>query len=184
MSKSEKVKTILVGKNLIVRDINESRKLYAQGFYGKPLGIEKPKDPNFDSPLILNSLEGLYLAEKKVIEVVDTHGNKLDINYLKNILLASERMKLLYDVYKDLRNSGFVVRPGMKFGADFAIYRYGPGIDHAPFIVTVVKKGVKVDPIEIVRAGRLSHSVKKTFILALKDSPEKIYYLMFKWFKL
>jgi tRNA-intron endonuclease len=103
---------------------------------------------------------------------------------LKKNLLKSERMKLLYTVYKNLRDSGLIVRPGMKFGADFAIYRYGPGIDHAPFIVTVAKRGVKIDPIEIVRAGRLSHSVRKTFILALEESPGRIYYLMFKWFKL
>jgi tRNA-intron endonuclease len=180
----EKVKALLVDKNLVIRNIEDARRLYAQGFYGKPIGIDKPKNANFNSPLVLNSLEGVYLAEKGLIEVYDFDEKRLNVEELKKKLLQSERMRLLYNVYKNLRDSGWIVRPGMKFGADFAIYRYGPGIDHAPFVITVVKKGVRIDPIEIIRAGRLSHSVRKTFILALEDSPGKIYYLMFKWFKL
>ena len=37
-----------------------------------------------------------------------------------------------YLVYRMLRDSGFVVAPGIKFGSDFAVYQHGPGLDHAP----------------------------------------------------
>jgi len=182
--KNNKVIARLMDKNLIVEDINNSRKLYAQGFFGKPIGIDKPKSPEFDSPLVLNALEGVYLAEKGILDIRDSKDKELSLDEVKEILLRSDRMKTLYSIYKDLRDSGLIVRPGMKFGADFAVYRYGPGIDHAPFVVTVAKKGIRLDPIEIVRAGRLSHSVRKTFIIAIEGTPGKIYYLMFKWFRL
>ncbi|RLE74263.1 MAG: tRNA-intron lyase, partial [Thermoprotei archaeon] len=40
------------------------------------------------------------------------------------------------------------------------------------------------DPIEIIRAGRLSHSVRKKFVIAtLNPSTQKILYYTFKWFE-
>ena len=43
-----------------------------------------------------------------------------------------------YLVFKKLRDVGYVVSPGIKFGCDFAVYEHGPGIDHAPYLVQVV----------------------------------------------
>ncbi|HID15853.1 MAG TPA: tRNA-intron lyase, partial [Candidatus Atribacteria bacterium] len=57
-------------------------------------------------------------------------------------------------------------------------------IDHAPFLVEVLPIKSSLDPIEIVTAGRLSHSVRKRFIIATTDPlTRKITYYMFKWFK-
>jgi len=90
----------------------------------------------------------------------------------------------LYTVYRDLRGKGYVVRPAMKFGADFAVYQYGPGIDHAPFIVHVIPGNQSIDPVEMVRAGRLSHTVRKKFILAtIDEAQKKVLYFMFVWWK-
>ena len=91
-------------------------------------------------------------------------------------------MERLYSVYRDLRDRGLVVRPGLKFGADFAVYRHGPGIDHAPFLVNVVDPGEEVDAGEILRAARLSHSVRKTLTVAVERGGD-VEYIMFKWFK-
>ncbi|MFB0543798.1 MAG: hypothetical protein ACETVR_03355, partial [Candidatus Bathyarchaeia archaeon] len=55
---------------LIVWIPKEGSRLYASGFYGKPLGISKPKEPDFDVPLILDLIEGVYLLEKGRIRVV------------------------------------------------------------------------------------------------------------------
>ena len=70
-------------------------------------------------------------------------------------------------VYKDLRRSEYIVTSGMKFGSDFAVYKHGPGLDHAPFIVSVSKADTMIDSTEIVRAGRLATTVKKRFIIAV-----------------
>ncbi len=180
----KRFEAVILGDNIIVPDIEASRKLYSMGYYGKPLGIDKPKSADFDSPLLLNPLEAVYLSEKGLITIKDKSGRVVALDELKGRVLKNERMRSLYAVYKDLRDSGLIVKPGMKFGADFAVYRYGPGIDHAPYIVSVMRPGEKIDPIEIVRAGRLSHSVRKTFILAVEEAPGRVIYITFKWFKL
>ncbi len=127
-------------------------------------------------------MEALYLAEKGVLNVEDMDGREVDVEELRKMLAEKARFNLLYTVYKDLRERGFIVRPGLKFGADFTVYRYGPGIDHAPFIVNVVEAKREIDPIEVVRAGRLSHTVRKTFTIA-SPTPGGIQYIMFKWYR-
>ena len=45
-----------------------------------------------------------------------------------------------YVVFKKLRDLGYIVTPGIKFGCDFAVYEHGPGLrNHAPYLVQVVK---------------------------------------------
>jgi tRNA-intron endonuclease len=70
----------------------------------------------------------------------------------------------------------------LKFGADFAVYQHGPGIDHSPFLVHVLSSSSKMPPIEMVRAGRLATTVRKKFIIATITS-KKAYYYAFSWFK-
>lgn len=59
----------LIENKLIVWDPKEGSELYGMGFYGKPVGIPKPKTTEFDTPLIIDLIEGLYLLERGVIKV-------------------------------------------------------------------------------------------------------------------
>ena len=61
---SEKIETELLDNFLIVWNPEQGSNLYRLGYYGKPLGIPKPKIPEFDVPLILDLMEGVYLVEK------------------------------------------------------------------------------------------------------------------------
>jgi tRNA-intron endonuclease len=171
---------------LVVWDSAEGSELYKNGFYGKPLGIPKPKIPEFNVPLILDLMEGLYLAEKGVITVFEgLEKRKIGLKKLR------QKTKQLYEdfnekyaVYHDLRDSGLIVTPGIKFGCDFAVYKHGPGVEHAPYMVSVKSAKAEITATEIVKAGRLATTVRKRFIIAVPDlEKEKIRYLMFKWFK-
>ncbi|PCN50594.1 tRNA-intron lyase [Candidatus Geothermarchaeota archaeon ex4572_27] len=181
----EKPVAVLVGSRAIVWDVKEASRLYREGFYGKFVGVDKPKTPDVERPLELSLIEAVYLAEKNRLRVVDEAGREVGVDELRRI--AEERYANFHDhyrVYKDLRERGYVVRPGLKFGATFAVYRYGPGIDHAPFLVHVVPPNARMDPIEVVRAGRLSHSVRKRFILAtVNPQTRELNYYMFTWWK-
>jgi tRNA-intron endonuclease len=84
-------------------------------------------------------------------------------------------------VYSQLRKRGYIVRPGLKFGTDFAVYEQGPGLDHAPFLVHVIPQKDGVVPLDIVRAGRLATSVRKKFIIATVKENGKIAYYSFVW---
>lgn len=181
-----KIKVGLIENFLVVWDAAEGSQLYKAGFYGKPLGIPKPKIPEFKVPLLLDLMEGLYLFETGKITIYEGPARrKVGLKKLK------QKIKQLYDefeekyaVYRDLRSSGLIVTPGIKFGCDFAVYKYGPGVEHAPYMVSVKKAVSEISATEIVKAGRLATTVRKRFIIAVPDlAAQKTKYLIFKWFK-
>lgn len=175
----------LFQNRIVVWDVQASRKLFKNGYYGKPLGIPKPKDFEFEAPLIIDLMEGYYLAKKKKLKIRSEEGRDLPIDKLEKLCVDSytdftER----YLVYSSLRESGFVVAPGIKFGSDFAVYEHGPGIDHAPYIVQVVKPGTPVTATGVVRSGRLATTVKKQFIIAVSDpKSQKVDFLAYDWWR-
>ena len=171
---------------LVVWDTKEGSELYRNGFYGKPLGIAKPKIPEFNVPLILDLMEGLYLLEKEKITVFEgTEKRKVGIRKLRQLAKKLyEEFDEKYTVYRDLRSNDLVVTPGIKFGCDFAVYKYGPGMEHAPYMVSVKNSESNMTATEIVKAGRLATTVRKRFIIAVPDLTKgKTQYLIFKWFK-
>jgi len=187
MTMSDGTQAELIGTRLIVWDSGAGNELYKQGFYGKPVGIPKPKpDQEFTVPLMLDLMEGLFLCEQKKIAIFTGTARK-KVRRSALLKLARETYRgftLAYLVYKDLRQKGYIVTPGIKFGADFAVYEHGPGIDHAPFIVSVKNKKEAMGPFEIVRAGRLATTVRKQFIIAIPDTVrERVDYLIFRWWR-
>ena len=183
---SDKIPTECIENFLIVWDPAKGSELYKLGYYGKPVGISKPKAGDFDVPLILDLMEGLYLVEKKIINVTES-PEKIKVGFAK----LKKRAKKLYDnfdrkyaVYRDLRDQGLIVTPGIKYGCDFAVYKHGPGVDHAPYMISVKKTKDEITATDIVKAGRLATTVRKRFILAVPDlEPEGTRCLIFKWFK-
>ena len=184
--REEPFKAELLENRLVVWNPKEGSELFGLGFYGKPVGIPKPKVAEFDTPLNIDLIEGLYLLEKKMIKVY--RGPKKHLMSAKTLREYATKVydgfKLKYMVYKDLRESGYVVLPGVKFGCDYAVYESGPGIDHAPYLVSVKEPKENMTSADVVRAGRLATTVRKRFIIAVPN-PRKgeIQYLMFKWFK-
>jgi tRNA-intron endonuclease len=180
----EQIRADLVGSRVVIWDVEAANKLYKNGFYGKPLGIRKVKDLEFNAPLELSLIEAVYLCKNKTIKIYED-GRELSCDEL--IEKAEKwftRFRDIYHVYEDLRLKGYIIKPGLKFGTTFTVYKYGPGIDHAPFLVHVFQPETTIDPIEIVRAGRLSHSVKKKFIIAcINQKTREINYYVFKWWK-
>ncbi len=182
----KKIEVELTENFLVVWNPEDGSGLYREGFYGKPIGISKPKIPEFSVPLILDLMEGLYLVEKGTIAVHEgPKRRKVDTKKLRR------KAEQLYDefedkyaVYQDLRGSGLVVTPGIKFGCDFAVYRQGPGMEHAPYMVSVKHAPSEMTATEIVKTGRLATTVRKRFIVAVPNlETEKIEYLIFQWFR-
>lgn len=183
---SKKIKVELIENFLVVWDSADGSELYKMGYYGKPLGISKPKIPEFNVPLILDLMEGVYLAEKGTITVSEDSGKtKVGLAKLKQkAKQLYEEFDEKYSVYEDLRESGLIVTPGIKFGCDFAVYKYGPGVEHAPYMVSVKTASSDISATEIVKAGRLATTVRKRFIIAVPGlGADKVKYLIFKWFK-
>ncbi|MDG6996221.1 MAG: tRNA-intron lyase [Nitrososphaerota archaeon] len=174
----------LVENRLVVWDLEDSRKLFSSGFFGKPIGIPKPKQDEFDVPVILDLFEGCYLASKSKLHIMK--GGKR-ISEEKLLKMCKEKVFQFEDklkVYTKLRDSGFVVTPGIKFGADFAAYERGPGLDHAPYLVRVAVPSTKMTATDIVLAGRLATTVRKQFIIAIPDERrDEVSFVGFDWWR-
>ena len=91
-----KTKVELIENFLVVWDPKEGTQLYKAGYFGKPLGIAKPKMPEFDAPLILDLMEGLYLLENKKIAIYEgSDETSVSLKKLK------QKVKQLYDEFEE-----------------------------------------------------------------------------------
>jgi tRNA-intron endonuclease len=175
----------LVETRIVVWDVSDSRALFGSGYYGKPLGILKPKGTDFDAPLVLDLMEGCYLVEKKRLEVFRIDGKPVPFAKIKQLCKKQYvDFDADYMVYYNLRDKGYIVTPGVKFGCDFAVYEHGPGIDHAPYLVQVFRATDDLTATGIVLAGRLATTVKKQFILAIpRVKAKKVDFVGFDWWR-
>jgi len=178
------MKSELIENRIIVWDIEDSRKLFSQGYYGKPIGIPKPVIEEIDAPLILDLIEGLYLLENKKISITKLK-QKINVKQMTEICKKEihEFGGKKYIVYKNFRDKGYIINPGIKFGCDFAVYEKGPGIDHAPFLIQVYNRNESITSTGIVLAGRLATTVRKQFILAIPKGKDKVDFLALDWWK-
>ena len=109
------MKSELIENRIIVWDIEDSKKLFSEGYYGKPIGMPKPKIEEIDVPLILDLIEGYYLLEMK----------KITITKLKQKIKTDEMIEICkkevhdfekkYIVYKNFRDKGYIINPGINY---------------------------------------------------------------------
>ena len=177
------MKAELIENRIIVWNVTDSKKLFVEGYYGKPIGMPKPKPDEINVPLILDLIEGYYLQLNSKIQIYKSKKKISKNSMLEVCRHEYHNFDKKFQVYKNFRQKGYIVNPGIKFGCDFAVYESGPGIDHAPFLVQVYNKSDDISSTAVVLAGRLSSSVKKQFILAIPQSKSKIDYLSLDWWR-
>ncbi len=170
----------LVGDRVLVAD---GGALYKEGFWGHPLGIEKPKPGElYDVPLQLTLIEAIYLSKRGILKVYS--GGKVvtadELSELHEKL--RERGRIKEKVFTYWRNLGYVPKAGSKFGADFLVYERGPGLEHAPYLCISGGIDEEVRPVDLIRAGRLATSVRKDLVVSLVSGNRVISYRI-KWFK-
>ena len=164
-----KINTILMNNRLLVIDNEKSKILFEEEFYGKPFG----------KGLQLSMVEALYLLEKDFLKIIDIN-NEIVFNYkdFKNFIKSKQSdIDFRFNVYKDLKKNGLIVKTGFKFGTHFRAYTKKPDKTHAEYLIQVVKKDFKIIWSDISRAIRLAHSVNKEFIFALYHNSKKIEYI-------
>ena len=161
--------SILLKNRIVLFDNKLAKSLFQKEFFGKPFG----------DGLQLSLVEGLYLLEKKVIDIFSTQSKKLSHKEYKKIIHKLQpdiKSRLL--VFSDLKKSGLIVKTGFKFGVHFRAYTKQPDKTHAEYLVHVVDKDFKSIWAEMSRAVRLAHSVNKEIVFARIDG-EKIDYIKF-----
>ena len=173
----------LLENRIVVWDLKDSQKLFTQGYFGKPIGISKPKFDEINAPLILDLIEGFYLLQKSKIRIFKKKNKVTETEMLQICRKEYLNFDKKFQVYKNFRDKGYIVNPGIKFGCDFAVYQKGPGIDHAPYLVQVYNTSDTITSTGVVLAGRLATTVRKQFILAIPHGKDDVNYLALDWWK-
>ena len=94
----------------------------------------------------------------------------------------TETEKLHYRVFLDLWEKGYYLTSGVKFGGDLLAYPGDPFRYHSYYIVIIVPWGKKITPFDMISAGRLGATVKKTaLICSVNDETDEILYTSIKW---
>lgn len=161
--------SILLKNRIVLFDNKLAKSLFQKEFFGKPFG----------DGLQLSLVEGVYLLDKKVIDISSTQSKKLSHKECKKIIHKLQpdiKPRLL--VFSDLKKSGLIVKTGFKFGVHFRAYTKQPDKTHAEYLVHVVDKDFKSIWAEMSRAVRLAHSVNKEILFARIDG-KKIDYIKF-----
>ncbi len=149
-----KVRGILLGNSVFTEGF-----LHERYFYGSLKG----------NMTILSILESAYLMEKGMLEVYEGERS-VSLDKIMNIGRSKDpRFDRRFEVYKDLKEKGFVVKTGLKFGSDFRLYEYiSEELPHSKYLVNIFDRPIPA--FEIVRAVRLAQSVRKTLLFACKGN--------------
>jgi len=172
----------LIDNRIVVWNIKDSQKLFTSGYYGKPIGISKPKFDEINVPLILDLIEGYYLLQNSKIKIKKMKKKVTEKKMLEICRQEYHNFDKKFIVYKNFRDKGYIVNPGIKFGCDYAVYQKGPGIDHAPYLAQVYNRNDSISSTGVVLAGRLASTVRKQFILAIPHGKD-VDYLALDWWK-
>ncbi len=84
-------------------------------------------------------------------------------------------------VHEALRSAGVVSRSGFRFGTHLRGYQTGPDESHATWLIQCVMPDATLAWSELSRAVRLSHGVRKTFLIGIAQDPVR--FLSLTWFR-
>jgi tRNA-intron endonuclease len=163
---------ILVGKKVVVPDEAEGNQIYIKGYYGKPLsggGIE------------LDLLEATYLAESGRI-AISSVGTPYAMSAL--VSLATREIpgfEIKYLVYRDIRQRGYVIKPGTP-PLDFRVLPRGgaPGKVHSKYWIAAISERGIFDAEALMGLMESTNRVRKVFLLAVVDEEGDLTYYKVK----
>ncbi len=125
--------------------------------------------------LELALVEAAYLIDREKISVEEA-GKPLDFRaFFIKASQAQEYFELKYIVYRDLRERGYFVQPGV---TDFRVFPRGgkPGQAHSRQFVHVISERKPLPMTEIVNNLQAALNVRKEMVLAIVDEESDITY--------
>ncbi|WP_283389961.1 tRNA-intron lyase [Methanobrevibacter woesei] len=131
--------------------------------------------------LNLSVIEACYLLEKGRLDVFE-NDEKCSVDYLIEIL-RNHGLYGNYIVYRDLKDRGYIIKTGFKYGSDFRLYDRGrsPGKGHSDYLVKVVFENYDINVLDFASYIRVAHGVNKNLLLAIVDDDFDITYYNVEW---
>lgn len=174
MKKDEKKEAELLETEVVVWGKEDAKEVYDIGCYGK---IK-------DEKLVLSFCEALHLMERKKLEIKENKKKLTKKQFYKKASKRDEEFPHKYAVYKDLRERGFLVRTGFKFGTHFRVYDRGVKLkrgpkskkEHTKWVVHAIPENFTCSYAELSRAVRLAQNIRTHLIWAIVDNEKDVTY--------
>jgi tRNA-intron endonuclease len=164
------LKSTLENDLIIIKD-EKGMNLHSKSYYGN-LTTEG---------LQLSLIEGLYLLEKEKISIYK-EGRELPPDEIHRII-HEKGLFSRYLVYQDLRNRGYIIKTGFKYGSEFRLYERGtsPGEGHSNYLVKITSENDHIPLKDLSSYVRVAHGVNKYLLLAVVDEENDITYYNIEW---
>ena len=127
--------------------------------------------------LVLSSEETLFLIECKKIDIGLSFTE-----VLKKLSRKQRNLTERFNVYRDMRSKGYILKSGLKFGCDFRVYEKNK--EHAKWLLFVNKDSEKLQWKNLSGMARIANSIKKNVLVAIVDSENSPTYFEISWKKI
>ena len=153
-----------------------SNRVLVRENYG-PL-LERGFGEKKEEGLILSLYEAAYLLERGKIRVTREGREMSYEEFLEYAEKVEPRFFVKYTVFRDVRDRGYVIKTGFKFGSHFRVYPRGkkPGEAHTQYVIVVVSEEDSFEPNEVARMVRVATGIRTKLLLAFVDSENDIVY--------
>ncbi len=156
------------GDHVIIKEEAEASQVYSKGYFGVNQS---------GGSLKLDIIEAIYLVEIGKLEV--KKGNKsIDLEKLYRLGHSTiENFEIKYLVYRDIRQRGYVVKPGSK-PLDFRVLPRGgvPGKNPSKFWILAISEREKFELEEVIDIVKRVRKVKKDLLIAVVDEESDLTY--------
>ena len=149
----------------------------------RPIALhEKSKFGKIESDFLhLSIIEACYLHEKGRLNIYE-YDVECSTGYLID-LIKQQELYGKYVVYRDLKDRGYVIKTGFKYGTEFRLYDRGggPGQGHSDYLVKIIFENYDINALDFASYVRVSHGVNKKLLLAIVDEDFDITYYNVEW---
>ncbi len=158
-----------------VRVFEDWSGIHEELYYGKEM----------EDYLELSLVEAMHLVEREELAVEEEDEELSTEELYERFVDRDEEFAEKYAVYADLRDRGYIVKSGFKFGAHFRVYprgvnpyKEGPKEEreHTQWVVHAVPEKQTFTYTDISRAVRLAQNIRATMLWGVVDSEEEVTY--------
>jgi tRNA-intron endonuclease len=164
-----------VDSRVVIRDEEEAEEIFEENYYGK----------YNEEVLELSLVEAYHLMQRGLLEVEDDADELSEEEAFEEFSGEDEEFYHKLQAYSDLRERGFIVKTGFKFGAHFRVYPRGVNPyeegpkrqeQHTKWVVHAVPENEELSFSEMSRAVRLAQNIRATMLWAVVDSESGVTY--------
>ncbi len=170
-------------KKIIQGNVLSENKVIVNNSTLKGTLVQQGFGENKVNKLILDLFETHFLLANNKISVIDTSNKKVSAEDALAIGLKKDKRfysKLV--VYSDIREKGYCIKTGLKFGFDFRVYPKDKkmGEAHSEYAINVAPESEKLSMTQISRMSRLSGNIHTRLVQAVVDSENFVNYYEIK----